>query len=160
MTYYGARRILGGENEFDLFHAGGRYVKSFGKNTLDFALLTGATFSRDGQVPAAFSLGGFQYMSGLAREQLSGAFLGYGAVRYHHQLTKEQLDIIDLPIYIGASLEAGNVWNDKNDVSLGSLIYAGSFFVGIDSPIGPIYFGFGMTDRNEKSLHFSLGQSF
>ncbi len=160
ITYYGARKILGGNNEFNLFQAGGRYVKSFGKNTFDFALAAGATFSRDGQVPSAFSMGGFQFMSGLARRQLSGAFLGYGAIRYHRQLTKEQLNVIDFPIYIGASVETGNVWDNKNDVNFQSLIFAGSIFLGIDSPIGPIYFGFGMTDRNEQSLHFSLGQSF
>ncbi len=158
--YYGARKILGGDNEFDLFTAGGRYVRTFGKNTLDFALAGGATFGRGGQVPSAFSLGGFQLLSGLARNQIRGAFMGYAAIRYHRQLTKEQLNVIDLPIYIGASLETGNTWNKKSDVGFDSLIFAGSVFLGIDSPFGPIYFGFGMTDRNEQSLHFSLGQSF
>jgi len=160
LTYYGARKILGGDNEFNQFQARGRYVTSFGRNTLDFTLQAGGTFSRSGQVPSAFSLGGFQYLSGLSRDQLRGAFMGYGAIRYQRRLTAEQLNVIDLPIYIGASLEAGNTWDTKEDVGFNALIFAGSVFLGVESPLGPIYFGFGLTDRNEQSLHFSLGQSF
>tara|TARA_R110002096_G_scaffold45920_3_gene122779 strand:+ start:1298 stop:3541 length:2244 start_codon:yes stop_codon:yes gene_type:complete len=160
LSYYGGRKILGGNNRFDLIHGRGRYVRSLGKHTFDFTVEAGGTYNQQGAIIAPFSLGGFQRLSGLSRDRLSGGFIGYGALRYHYRLTNDQINIIDLPIYLGASLETGNTWDRMGDISLSNMIFGGSVFVGVESPIGPIYFGLGVADNNSQSLYFSLGQSF
>ena len=65
-----------------------------------------------------------------------------------------------LPAYIGASVEAGNVWDSREAVSVESLIYAGSVFVGIDSPLGPIFFGYGQAEGGNDSFYLSFGSLF
>ena len=65
-----------------------------------------------------------------------------------------------MPTYIGASLEAGNVWQDKDDIDFDSLIASGSLFVGVDSILGPIYLGYGLAEDNKNSFYFYLGKVF
>ena len=62
--------------------------------------------------------------------------------------------------YAGASLELGNVWQDFNDISFGDTIFAGSAFICADTPIGPIYLGYGRNDRGDGSLYLYLGPLF
>lgn len=65
-----------------------------------------------------------------------------------------------LPTYIGASLEFGNVWQDDDDIAFDNLITSGNLFVGVDSPIGPVYLGYGQAEGNINSLYFYLGKVF
>ncbi len=46
-----------------------------------------------------------------------------------------------MPTYLGGSLEGGNVWETYEDVSLDDLIGAGSVFLGVDLPFGPLQLG-------------------
>jgi NTE family protein len=59
--------------------------------------------------------------------------------------------------YAGASLEMGNVWQRSEDISFDNTITAGSLFVGFDTPIGPLYLGYGRTDTQQDSLYIYLG---
>ncbi len=61
-------------------------------------------------------------------------------------------------VYLGASLEAGNVWQSRSDVRLGDLKKAASVFVGLDSIIGPLYFGFGHTFGGQSAVYLFLGR--
>jgi NTE family protein len=62
-----------------------------------------------------------------------------------------------MPAYIGASLEAGNVWQIREGVSLGSLIYSGSLFVGTVTPFGPVFLGYGYADSGQGSWFLTFG---
>jgi len=63
-------------------------------------------------------------------------------------------------VYLGATLEAGNVWDDRDDMAFDDLIVAGSVFVGLDSPIGPVYFAYGHAEGGNDSVYLFLGQPF
>jgi NTE family protein len=67
---------------------------------------------------------------------------------------------VDFPVYVGASLEAGNVWRDRHDASFDDLIHAGSVFLGVDSPIGPVYLGVGVGENNQRAFYLQVGQLF
>ncbi len=54
-----------------------------------------------------------------------------------------QEGLLDVPLYLGASLEARNVWDDRSDMGFDDLIVAGSAFFGADLPIGPVYLAYG-----------------
>jgi NTE family protein len=52
----------------------------------------------------------------------------------------------------------GNVYAEREQfLSLENLIYAGSIFVGLDSPFGPIFLGYGYADSGEASLYLNFG---
>ena len=62
--------------------------------------------------------------------------------------------------FAGATLEAGNVWDTKDDIGLDDLRYSGSLFVGADSPLGPVYFALGYSDSSDYSAYFYIGNPF
>lgn len=60
------------------------------------------------------------------------------------------------PIYLGASLENGGLWN-QDSIKDAPLYTAGSAFIGVDSPIGPIVLAYGRTEQNHESVYLSIG---
>jgi NTE family protein len=58
------------------------------------------------------------------------------------------------------SAETGNVWNKRTDIDFGSLILAGSIFIGTKSFLGPIYLAYGQAQRGHSSIYLYLGQRF
>ena len=62
-------------------------------------------------------------------------------------------------MYLGASLERGRAWNNGNDFDSG-YINAASVFLGYDTPLGPLNFGYGVNDEDEQALYMNLGRSF
>ncbi len=103
-----------------------------------------------------FTLGGFLNLSGLEVDQKVGQHLAIGRLVYSYRWLSSPI----LPAYVGASLETGQIWQDKHNGSFSSLEVAGSLFLGLDSPIGPIYLAFGLTQGGAKSIYVFLGQPF
>ncbi len=107
-----------------------------------------------------FTLGGFQALSGYTRDSLAGNYAGLGSLVYYRRLNQQSLLPTDLPVYVGASIEAGNVWLRRSDASLDDLIVAGSLFLGVDSPFGPVYLGAGLGEGRQRALYLRIGQQF
>jgi NTE family protein len=101
-------------------------------------------------------LGGFLNLSGYAERSLHGdqAVLGRAVV---YRRTGQMDALFSTPIYIGASLEAGNAWQSRSQVDLGSLIYAGSLFLGVQTPLGPLFLGYGYAQGGHNSVYLTFG---
>ena len=65
-----------------------------------------------------------------------------------------------MPVYVGGSLEAGNVWNDRHDIRSDSLLAAGSLNMAIDTPLGPLYLARGFAEHGRSKYYMFLGRSF
>lgn len=65
-----------------------------------------------------------------------------------------------MPAYLGLSLEVGNVWDRRGDISLGSAQRHGSLFLGLDTLVGPVYLGTGFSDGGETGFYLFLGRTF
>ena len=111
-------------------------------------------------VIGSFQLGGFLNLSGMPKDDLSGQHVRFASLVYNYELIAADFGAIRLPLYLGASLEAGNAWNKRDEVSYGDLINAGSLFVGWNSPLGPAYFAYGRNDEGEQGLYLFLGITF
>jgi len=105
-------------------------------------------------------LGGFLNLSGYHKDSLTGAHKLFGAFVYQYDLGRDALGMRDYPLYLGLSLEAGNVWFERSEVSLTDLIYASSLYIGTDTSMGPAALGFGITDMGDKSLYLFVGKAF
>ena len=68
--------------------------------------------------------------------------------------------IINLPIYLGGSVEFGNIYDSLDDFSIGSLHTAFSAFAAIDTPIGPAYFAYGHSGGNNNAIYLIIGRLF
>ncbi|MGR6504101.1 patatin-like phospholipase family protein [Shewanella sp. Koi 1] len=105
------------------------------------------------------SIGGFLNLSGFSKDSLFGSHkLLFGGI-YTYDLGREILGISS-PFYLGASLEAGNVWLLRDDVSMNDLIYAGSVFIGMETGLGPAALAFGHADTGDSSFYLFLGKQF
>jgi NTE family protein len=131
---------------------------SFDRATLILGGRLGTTSQASNDFLGDFQTGGFLNLSGLTRNSLIGPQLLFGRAVGFYRLSGKS-PIIDLPIYVGGSLEAGNVWSLRSDISLGSLRTAASVFVAADTPIGPVWLAYGQSGST-GSVYFVLGRVF
>lgn len=105
------------------------------------------------------SLGGFLNLSGFYRDSLFGSHRALAAGVYTYDLSEGTLGL-SIPVYVGFSLEAGNVWLEKDSVDMGDLIYSGSLFLGAETKLGPAALAWGHADTGDDSFYLFLGKSF
>ncbi|MGA1372131.1 MAG: patatin-like phospholipase family protein [Pseudomonadales bacterium] len=106
----------------------------------------------------AYTLGGFLALSGYTQSSLAGNTMGFAGLTYYRRLTDQSILPVNSPVYAGFSLEAGNTWLEEGEASLDDLLYAGSVYLGIDSPIGPVYMGIGAGEHSQYALFLKIGQ--
>jgi NTE family protein len=93
-------------------------------------------------------------------DELSGQYTGLARLICYRNMGNYGLGEVNAQIYLGFSAEAGNVWQDRSDITLGSLIYAGSVFVGANTFIGPVYLIYGLAEGGHQMFGLSIGQRF
>ncbi|NIW23312.1 MAG: hypothetical protein GWN29_01405 [Gammaproteobacteria bacterium] len=64
------------------------------------------------------------------------------------------------PAFVGASLEYGNAWATRDEISFDDALLGGSIWVGIDTPLGPIYGAYGRTRDRDSAFYLVLGRIF
>lgn len=153
LEYRMAREQYGASDDYEqwLFN----YIHAFsrGQNTLIGGISTASTVDDDAPLDALFELGGFLRLSGLQEDELSGQHAGLISLVYMRRLLNVQF----FKSYAGVSLELGNVWQRAEDIALSNSIAAGSVFIGFDTPIGPLYIGYGRTDSHQYNAYIYLG---
>lgn len=102
------------------------------------------------------SLGGFLRLSGTPKDSLTGENLIFGSLVYRYRLMDNDFGLFQSPIYLGASLENGGLWNHES-IKEAPLYLAGSAFIGVDSPMGPIVLAYGRTEQDHDSIYLSIG---
>ncbi|KFZ36198.1 patatin [Shewanella mangrovi] len=105
-------------------------------------------------------LGGFLNLSGYHKNSLAGAKKVFGAFIYQYDLGRDVLGMQDYPLYLGASIEAGNVWGNADKIQMNDLIYAGSLYLGTNTAFGPAALGIGLTDDGEQAMYLFIGKNF
>lgn len=162
-SYQVDREDLGSDAESDLAAIDALTFFTRGHHTFGLWGTVASTLedvSDPGSIPA-LNLGGFLNLSGLDFNELSGRHLAMARTLYYYNLGGSGLDnFIDVPIYAGASLELGNVWQDADDISFSDTILAGSAFLGIDSILGPLFLGFGLAEGGKSNFYISVGRPF
>jgi NTE family protein len=153
---------LGSDETITLFEGLGSYALSFGENTLISNLKYATSWAQDSDLDTApvFSLGGFLKLSGLAADQRTGPHLVFGSLIGYRRVANPRLLMLALPVYVGGSIEAGNTFERVKAIRAQNLTVAGSVFLGIDTPLGPLYIGYGIAEGGHDSGYLRLGQVF
>jgi NTE family protein len=133
---------------------------TFGRHTLVAGLAAQSVLNSDPLLQRSYALGGFLNLSGYAADELSGQHTGLGRLVYYYQIASAGLGEFHMPLYAGFSLEAGNAWDAKGDISGRNLIYAGSVMAGAETYLGPIYLAYGQAEGGHKSLYLFVGHKF
>ena len=119
----------------------------------------GTTLDGEGAVAAPFLLGGFQRLSGLQEGERTGAHYGLGVLQAYRPLSGSALGL-GTATYLGATLELGGIWAERDDVDASDLLVGGSVFVAADSFVGPAYLALGATEGGEVAAYVFIGAVF
>jgi NTE family protein len=150
------QRPLEADADFDQLLIAGSYAKTWGRHTVLTTLRWDATVSGTAANSRLFRMGGFFDISGLNRNQLSGQHATRVGAAYYRRIG----DLALFPAFAGFSMELGNVWQSREDISSRDSILGGSFWAGVDTPVGPVYVGYGRAEGGEDAFYVSLGRVF
>jgi len=137
------------------------YAHSWGRNTGVLWASAGVRTDDDIDIVRSFfALGGFFNMSGITPQTLVGP--NYAILRgiYYRQIGRGGIGFLNVPVYVGASVEQGNVWNSRHDISFSSARTNGSVFLGLDTVLGPVYFATGFDEGGGSGYYLFLGRTF
>jgi NTE family protein len=151
------RKIFGADQASDRVNFDWLIARSRGRNTFILWTSAGTTLDSRAEVQNYFSLGGFLRLSGLVPNSISGPQFGLGRLIYYRQVGRGGSGILDVPAYVGLSLEAGNVWQQRSDASMSSTLKDGSVFLGLDTLLGPVYLGSGFDSHGHTAYYLFLG---
>jgi NTE family protein len=149
-------RPFSADANFDQLLLAASYAKTWGRHTVLTTMRYDATISGTSPNSRLFRMGGFFDISGINRNQLSGQYATRLGAAYYRRIG----DLALFPAFAGISLELGNVWDSREDISAPDSIFGGSFWGGVDTPIGPVYVGYGRAEGGEDAFYVSLGRVF
>jgi NTE family protein len=147
-----AGKIFGGETEYTKWFSS---VESYFPLTerLNFHPKFTAAVSRANlPAPEEFYIGGLGSFEGFRTTELSDSKI---------LLMNLELRYRVLPrIYLITRYNGGNTFDQTEDLSFENLRYGWAAALGIDTPLGPIIFGYGRASGNRDRVHFQAGLKF
>ncbi|MGD8375621.1 MAG: patatin-like phospholipase family protein [Acidobacteriota bacterium] len=152
------RRSLGATDRYDKAFLEASQPWSSGRDTVTLAARLGSSLGSDLPFYAEFTLGGFLGLSGLERNALQGDALGLLSLLYYRRIAS--LGPLGDALYVGAAVQAGNVWPTSSDVDASELLLSGTVFFGAETIVGPVYVGWGLTEGGSSSAYVFLGRLF
>jgi NTE family protein len=120
---------------------------------------TGSSHGDDIPLQDEFELGGLGRMSGLPIGALRGDDYALGRVVVHGPLLRRE-GTGSAPLRWGLSFEVGDAWDFTQSLSFDRLLFSAAAFTAVETPVGAIFFGYGLTESGETSLHLVLGRPF
>ncbi len=153
------REKLGADDDSDRVSADFMIARSYGRNTAIFSASGGSHVSGpETAVQDFYSLGGLFNLSGLSPDSISGPHFAIARAIYYRHIGSGEDTFLNVPIYLGASLELGNIWEDRSDISTSSARVNGAAFLGFDTFLGPVYLAAGFDEGGERSFYLLLGR--
>ena len=153
---FNSQTALGATANYTKWSVDGTLAHSFGDHTFNVGLRLGGKIGSD-PIPAydQFNWGGFLQQSGYRTGALLGESITFGRLVYLNRLARFTL----IPgIYAGLSLEAGRVGQPFIPGNQTGTLLSAAAFLGLDSPVGPVYLGYGRTEAGFGSFYFYLGR--
>lgn len=138
-----------------------RFARSIGRNTAIFWTSAGTLLESAQASPRSyFPLGGFMNLSGLTPDALAAPHFAISRLIYYRKVGSGGEGFLNVPLYAGMSVEAGNTWSSRRDISFGSARKDGSLFFGAETFLGPAFLAVGYDDRGRSAFYLFLGRGF
>ena len=154
-----SRTSLGAEESYDRVELVASHFRGRGRHT-GFAVLQYGT-SLGSELPAydSFVLGGLFSLGGYSEGELRGQVLAGLSTGYHFRLSNLPSGL-GQGVYLGAELDAANVWDNTSEVSVSDLLYGVTVLVGADTLVGPVFLAYGWAEGGHDRLYLTVGRSF
>jgi NTE family protein len=158
---FNSNSVIGADDNYTKWDVDGSVVRSFGSHSFNLSAKAGGRIGSD-PLPLydQFQWGGFLQQSGYATGQLLGEDMKFARLMYYHRILEGSL--LE-GVYGGVSFEVGQVGNPVVPGSPDGVLESACIFFGADSPIGPVYIGYGrvLNDiNNSNSFYLYLGRAF
>jgi len=153
--YAQADESLGADVEFEQFAIDVGVARSFGPHTLIGLTRYATTLDNDAPIYGLFRAGGFARLSGFNDDELVGQHFAMGMLSYRYTLGSSGI----LPAFVGTTVEYGNVADYRNNL-FDDAFLSGSAFFGFNSPIGPLYMGYGFAEGGRNRIFIRIGNVF
>jgi len=133
---------------FQQIEATASTVHTFGAHTWSLYGAARGASQQQANAIGRYELGGFHQLSGYRDGQLLGNYVLFSRLTWYMRLPGQPT--VARAYFAGATLEAGNAWQSREDIRAGALRTGMSLFVGADTGLGPLYFAL---------THAPLGQT-
>ena len=104
----------------------------------------------------AATLGGFNELSGFALNQLNGDDIRYAGLRIEKIIGRLPMGLRG-DMRAGMALETGKVGKPYTETQLSGWMNSASIYLGGETPLGPVYLGYGRSDSGASSVYLFLG---
>jgi NTE family protein len=153
------RESLGADDDADRVSLDLMLARSRARDTYIFSAAAGSHVSGpETAIQDFYSLGGLFNLSGLSPDSVGGPHFAIARAIYYRRIGSGQDAFLNVPMYLGASLELGNVWEDRSDISVGSARVNGAAFLAFDTFLGPVYVAAGFDEGGGRSFYLLLGR--
>ena len=95
-------------------------------------------------------------MPGFTEDSLTGQDLTLLRGGYQRRIR----DMLGFPTYLAGTVQYGNVFQNKDDISFDNGILTGSVYLGMDTLLGPVYVGYGRAETSDSAVYLSIGNRF
>ncbi|MGY1459433.1 patatin-like phospholipase family protein [Luteimonas sp. A534] len=135
--------------DFIVAHAANRHAFQFGGEYH-------STISGLAPLHERYRLGGRGRLSGFHYNELTGQHYAIVSAGYSFQLA----ELFSRSAIVGMTLEFGNAWERRSMMAWDNGILNGSIYIGFDSWLGPLVFGYGLREGGEGAAFLELGKPF
>ena len=118
--------------------------------------MLGTGFENNPPIYDGYKISGLLGLTGSKSGLLTGSHILQTGVYYHRQIQK----INKNKAFLGCSVEAANIWLEKDSINTGDLLYTYTAYTAVETTIGPFYFGFSYTEGFGEALFLSTGSIF
>lgn len=155
-TFESSYRDFGATDSFNKVYGSLLLPVSFDDKTILLSVRGGGRLGRPLPEFERFELGGFGSLSGTVRDSIYDQFAGRALLAFYEKID-ELPSFIGSGIYAGFTVELGGAWAEASDIDFNSARWGTSLFLGADTILGPLYFGYGLGEGNEQSLYLYMG---
>jgi NTE family protein len=151
-----ARETLGSDEDYTQINLDLIYAKGFGSNAIQLGARYHSTL--DGTLPVQdlYRLGGRGRLVGYRLNELTGQDYALLIGGYTYQLA----EVFGRSALVGGTIEYGNAWQHRSDMAWGDATLNASLYLGFDSWVGPMLFGYGWREGGDGVLFLEIGRPF
>ncbi|HEX6016974.1 MAG TPA: patatin-like phospholipase family protein [Burkholderiaceae bacterium] len=148
-----SRKAIGADQDFDRLSLNAQGALSWHRHTLQLGIQGSmAIGSEDLPFYELSSLGGFLRLSGYRTGEFLGRDMRFGRLVYNYRIAGPGfLDGVSL----GLSTEIGRMTSEVN--SLAQTRHGNAIYIAADTPLGPVYVGYGRASSSNQAVYIYLG---
>ncbi len=153
----GSRDGLGASDDFEKASINASLPLTFGATTILFNAEAGYA-PEDLPAERYSSFGGFFDISGFEQGSLVASNYWIYRTAAYYRIAKGGSALFPFGGYLGGTVEVASLRSSLEALRDRPNVIGGSLFIGADTPLIPIYLGFGLSDESEKSVYLNVGR--